>query len=361
MTNQTSQKRIEGILDIARWAPSGDNAQPWKFRVKGALDVEILVRRSNPNVYEYRHGEPTLISAGALLENIVLAAPAFGLIANWTYAGSMGGNDHIRVIFREDPTALVPDLLQQVTRRSVDRRPFRLRSITKEQKASLAQALGPDMKVRWHESTSERLKIAALSAAATNIRLRIPEAFTVHGSIVDWTNHRSENAIPSKALGLDPLTLRLTRWSMRKWSRTKLINGFGAPHMASLQMDFLPGLFSAAYFVICLPRHSTEPGSHPVETLKAGQAIQKFWLTATKLGLVVQPCVAILAFWSYVADNQEFTTSRKAQALADTLATTAETIFGRNQDIIFLGRIGWPRRQSASRSVRLPLSQLLER
>src|SRR5579872_649627 len=107
MTDLGLPKAIEAVLDTARWAPSGDNAQPWTFRVQGEHAVEVLVRRSNANVYEYRHGEPTLVSAGALLENIELAAPAFGLKARWEYAGSANGIDRIAVNFSDDRTARV--------------------------------------------------------------------------------------------------------------------------------------------------------------------------------------------------------------------------------------------------------------
>ena len=69
------------------------------------------------------------------------------------------------------------------------------------------------MQIQWYDSLSDRRRIAALSALATNIRLTIPETFPIHRSIVDWENRESETAIPSRALGLDPLTLLLTRWS----------------------------------------------------------------------------------------------------------------------------------------------------
>ena len=69
---------IERILDAARWAPSGDNAQPWRFEVRSDDDVVVWVRREVGNVYEYRDGEPTLLSVGALLENMAVTAPTFG-------------------------------------------------------------------------------------------------------------------------------------------------------------------------------------------------------------------------------------------------------------------------------------------
>ena len=361
MKDQALPKAIEAILDIARWAPSGDNRQPWSFRIKGDRDVEVLIRRSDSNVYEYRHGEPTLISAGALLENIEIAAPAYGLKATWRYAGSADGIDHIAVSFRENDTAFVPELFDEITRRSVDRRPFRMDSLSGKQKTLLSEALNLELQVQWFNRLSDRRRIAALSGLATNIRLTIPETFAIHGSIVDWENRESEHAIPSRALGLDPLTLWLTRWSMAKWSRTKFMNALGAPYFASLQMDFLPGLFSASYFAIRLTRRSSEPDAALVQIIQTGQAIQRFWLTATKLGLVMQPCIALLAFWSYAAAGQKFTSLRKMQGAAGELATGAAAIFGKIDDVVFLGRIGLPRDRSDSRSTRLPLSQLLER
>lgn len=354
-------KAVESVLEIARWAPSGDNAQPWSFRIKGDREVEVLIRRTNPNIYEYRQGEPTLISAGALLENIEIAAPAYGLKASWRYVGSTDGMDHIAVDFCNNDAASAPELFSEIARRSVDRRPFRLRALTSDQKAQLSEALNRDMRIQWYESLSDRRRIAALSALATNIRLTIPETFDVHRGIVDWEHRQSEHAIPSRALGLDPLTLGLTRWSMVKWSRTKFMNALGAPHFASLQMDFLPGLFCASYFAIRLTRQSGEPDAAVVQAIQAGQAIQRLWLTATKLGLVMQPCVAMLAFWSYHVAGREFTSARKAVAAAGKLAAGAQAIFGECDEIVFLGRIGWARGKSDSRSIRLPLNRLVVR
>jgi hypothetical protein len=357
MENEAVSKAIEAVLDIARWAPSGDNAQPWMFRITGDREVEVLIRRTNPNIYEYRHGEPTLISAGALLENIEIAAPAFGLKARWRYAASADGIDRIIVFFDDDISLSVSELFRAIPTRSVDRRRFKKDALTSEQKQQLGEALNQDMQVQWYDSLTDRRKIAGLSALATNIRLTIPETFDVHRSVVEWDRMESEDKIPSRALGLDPLTLKLTRWSMRKWSRTKLMNALGAPYLAALQMDVLPAFFCASYFVIRVKRRS---GDAEVQALQAGQAIQRFWLTATKLDLVMQPCVAILAFWTYGAGGRNFTVISKAQRTATQLATRAQAIFGRNDDIIFLARIGRPRGPSPGRSTRLPLTELLK-
>jgi hypothetical protein len=359
MAQAAVPQALEAILNIARWAPSGDNAQPWRFCIRGDRDLDVFVQRANPNIYEYRDGEPTLLSAGGLLENIKLAAPAFGLKARWRFMGSAEGIDRIAVHFSDSEASPTSELLREITRRSVDRRPFKMRALTWQQKEWLAGALGEGMQVDWFESLSQRRAIAALSGLATRIRLAIPETFQVHRSIVDWENSESEHGIPSQALGLDPVTLLLTRWSMASWERTRFMNLMGAPTFASLQMDALPGLFCASYFVIRLKRYSSEPNKAFMETLEAGQSIQRFWLTASQLGLAMQPCVAVLAFWVYAATGRNFTASTMARKTAVRLSQEAEAVLGRNEEVVFLGRIGWPRGQVASRSTRLPLKQLL--
>ena len=73
---------IEQILDLARWAPSGDNSQPWRFEIKGedALRVHIAL---DDNVYEFDRARPTLLSAGMLLETLRLAASRKGRMVWW--------------------------------------------------------------------------------------------------------------------------------------------------------------------------------------------------------------------------------------------------------------------------------------
>ena len=62
------------ILELARWAPSGDNTQPWRFEV---LDARRLVVHGHDTrdycVYDL-DGHPSQMSIGALLETMAIAA-----------------------------------------------------------------------------------------------------------------------------------------------------------------------------------------------------------------------------------------------------------------------------------------------
>ena len=353
---------MEEILDSARWAPSGNNAQPWRFRVTGqeAMTVHIT-DDSGRNVDEYRDGEPTLISAGILLETMRIAATRLQRRMDWRYGGRDERGHRIDVQFIADADVQPDSLGACVASRSVNRWPYRLSPLRKGDRLALEAALGGKLGIDWHESAGARWRIARLNGKATDIRLRIPEAFTIHQRIIDWDRRYSPTGIPACAVGLDAMTLRIMKWAMRNWSNTRLINRFAGTSGAVFQMDYLPGLCSAAYFVL---RHRTSPGSGDKRVqalLEAGEVIQRFWLTATKLGLAMQPCLATLAFAHYGKAASPFTADKAVRHKAASLAASAESILGTGGDILFIGRLGWPRPQKRlCRSTRRSFDQLLQ-
>lgn len=350
---------VEKILEAAHWAPSGDNAQPWTFEVQSEDLFDVLVRIDAGNVYEYRQGEPTLISAGTLLENIAIAAPSQGKSAGWRYQGLTGKQHRIRVELTQDRAATGHPLLAEIERRSVDRRPYQLRALSQGDKHALSDAVGPEFSVEWHESLAARRKVAGLTRLATDIRLRIPETFDIHNHIVDWKRTFSPDAIPSRALGLDAMTLKIMRWTLAKRARTEMANRMGSPVFAGLQMDFLPGIFSAAYFAFRLKQRANGAAEEASQLLRVGQAVQRFWLTASKLGLALQPCLATLAFAHYGRAKEPFTVSIAERRKAEKLADRANGDLGDVPSLRFIGRIGYPKAKLESRSLRVPLAQLV--
>ena len=352
---------VERILDAAHWAPSGDNAQPWTFEVADDRRFDICVRVEPGNVYEYRDGEPTLISAGTLLANIAVAAPSSGKRAKWSYLGAEGPLHRIRVELEDDSGASEHPLFGEIQRRSVDRRPYRMRSLTAKDKQALQEAVGPGFSLAWHESAAARRRIAGLTRLATDIRLRIPETFAIHGRIVDWQRAYSPDAIPSKALGVDAMTQKMMHWTLAKRERTEMANRLGSPFFAGLQMDFLPGLFSAAYFTFRFQEPRAAGAAGVSQLLRGGEAVQRFWLTASKRGLVLQPCLATLAFAHYGLANEPFTVATAERRKAQILARRVVRDLGDLQTTFFVGRIGYPQKAKLeSRSLRVPLAQLVK-
>jgi molybdopterin/thiamine biosynthesis adenylyltransferase len=351
---------MERILDLARWAPSGDNAQPWRFTIRSPDEVTIAIAPHDPaDVYDYAGGRPTLLSAGFLLETLRIAASGHRRRLRWQRRA--GAATLIDAHLAPEP-GLAPDpLLPMVRARSVDRTPYRLTPLTPDQKKALEAALGPDLTVRWFETREERWRITKLVARATDIRLRIPEAYKAHRAILDWERDFSPSGVPVAAVGLNPLAIRSMRWLMADWRRMDFANKvLGTTYVSQLEMDVLPGLLCAGHFTIQPAR--PEDLADPDATLRIGQALQRFWLTATAHGLVMQPALATVCFALYGENRVPFTGDagvlRKAKALADAVNAVVP---GGASALAFIGRIGAPRsRRILARSVRRPLADLID-
>ena len=95
--------------------------------------------------------------------------------------------------------------------------------------------------------------------------------------------------------------------------------------------------------------------------LEAGQRIQCFWLTSTKLGLAMQPALAILIFAHYGETAGSFTADPALQKKSKALAQAFHRVLGvGTDDFIFMGRIGQPRpKNDVCRSTRRSLPELL--
>jgi sulfur-carrier protein adenylyltransferase/sulfurtransferase len=352
---------IERILDLARWAPSGDNAQPWGFRIVGEDQVIVTITRRSDDIYDYKGGEPTLLATGMLLETMRIAASGFGRVAAWRFLGGDRNVYQIAVSFPRRHDVLPDPLLAYIPIRSVDRRSYRRRPLTARQKDELEQALGKDLRIDWQESVGQCWRAARLNAAATDIRLRLRAAYEVHRRIIDWRSTFSRDGVPAAAIGLDRLTLWLMRLVMASWARVKLMNALpGGTLIPQLELDLLPGVMCAAHFVI-QHRTTPPPDDHIGSSIRAGESLQRFWLTATALGLSLQPGFAPLVFGFYALRDFLPSGSTRIHRKARDLATSLiERSACDPATVLFRGRVGWPRKALArARSIRELLDTLV--
>ena len=353
---------IEQILDLARWAPSGDNTQHWRFEIEGPDKLTVHVRdQADDDIYDYNDGQPTLLSTGCLMECMRIAASRHGKMLRWTYEGGSDHEHRIKVELSDAPGVEPDPLLPFVPMRSVDRRPYRATPLTPAQRQALTAAVGDEFQLHWHETRSKRWQVTRLNSLATDIRLRIPEAFKIHQRGLDWQRRRSPDGIPVDAVGLDPGTLKIMRWAMRDWRRMNRLNRLPAgTSVARFQLDILPGLGCAAHYAITRAKPVSEEDRIP-SLIRCGQAVQRLWLTATQLGLCMQPGMATVIFAHYGRFGIEFTGDAKIRRRAVELADRLDRLLpGKGDDLLWMGRIGVPRtRRVGPRSIRKPLEELL--
>jgi nitroreductase len=345
------------ILDGARWAPSGDNTQPWRF--ERVSDAHIVVHGHDTRadcVYDLR-GAASQLSIGALLETIEICASEFGIAVRCTRRNDAPvETPTFDIGFEPDASVATSPLAAMVPVRSVNRRPYRTRSLTPAEIDALGACLPPGFELCWFSSVAERRRIAWLLFQNAELRLTLPEAYEVHRRIIEWNSRFSDDKVPDRALGVGSATLAIMRWAMQSWSRVSFLNRYLAgTWLPRIEMDLLPGLRCSAHLAMCA---ASAPGSID-DWVAAGRAVQRFWLTATLLGLSHQPEVTPLVFASYIRDGVRFTADgharQRAAALSDELDSLLTSEVARRS--VWLGRIG-EADPPAGRSRRLPLDRL---
>lgn len=344
------------ILDLARWAPSGDNTQPWRFEVIGSRQVLVHGFDTREHCVYDIDGRPSQMSIGALIETMSVAASGVGWEMRVSRLPSPESRPVFDVRFRPDAGLPPSPLLPCIECRSVQRRPLRMSPISALEKSEIEAAVGPNYRIVWYEGMGARWRCARLMFENAKLRLTMPEAYEVHRSIIDWGRRFSEDKVPDQALGADRLTLQLMRFAMKRWERIEVMNRWLAGTLAPrIQMDLLPGVACGAHLVIVA---ATAPRSID-DWVDAGRAMQRLWLTATRLGLQKQPELTPLVFAGYVDAGRPFTRvqalHRQAQHLRDRLAG----LLGDDlPHAVWMARIGHGE-PARARSLRLPLSRLL--
>jgi nitroreductase len=346
-TSRAEPDAVGAVLDLARWAPSGDNAQPWRFERLAGRAFAVHGRPGGGDIYDLQ-GHASGLALGALLETAAIAATSLALRAEIAHRNGafaielLDGGD-------ADPLATV------IRTRRVQRRPMRTTPLTARQREALVAAAAP-FEVRFLGSRRERRRAARLNFANALLRLGVPEAFATHAAAIEWGTDRSPERIPDRALGVDPLTARVMRWALASRPRAERLHRLGGSVGPALQMSLLPGLACAAHFVLLAGR---PPGS-PDDFVAAGRAVQRFWLTATYAGLQLQPEYTPLVFHEYLRDGVSFTRDERSLAAARAVDARLTDLVGTDalERAVFYGRLGGGR-AAAARSTRRPLEQLI--
>lgn len=350
-------EHLQAILELARWAPSGDNTQPWRFQLLG--DEHLLVHGFDTRehvVYDL-DGHASQLAVGALLETLRIAASTRERQALISRRADTP-ETHLLIDVRFEPAAdLTPDpLAASIEKRVVQRRAMSLRALEAQQKMALESSLPPGFRVLWFESLAQRWRLARFMFANAKVRLIIPEGHAVHSQAIAWGERFSEDRVPEQAVGVDPLTARIMRWAMASWPRLHFMNTWLLAHLPPrILMDLLPGLCCAAHCALLAPKALRSIDDY----LAAGAALQRFWLSATRLGLFMQPEMTPVIFSRYHRERRAFSAVGKTSGMvADIDGRLVELLAGQDvEQLFFIGRIG-AGPEPRSRSLRKPLDAL---
>jgi len=353
-----SREVLVKILDLARWAPSGDNTQPWRFEIVADDHVAVHGFDTRAHVLYDFDGHPSQMAHGALIETLRIAASGFQLATAWSIRPESPENAPVYDIYLRKSLDLAPDpLLPYVEKRVVQRRPMLMTPLTTSQQDNLSMAPGANYSIQYFASASDRLKVAKLLWDNAYIRLTCPEAYKVHREIIEWGVRYSNDRLPEEAIGVDPMTAKLMKWVMESWERVEFFNRYLMGTIAPrIQLDFIPAMACAAHILMRPNKIPTQLADY----VEAGIAMQRLWLTATANGLHLQPEMTPVIFRWYVRTETKISTVPEINYRAISLADRFErlALAEQSDSFVFFCRVG----NSAtpqSRSTRKALNDLM--
>ena len=347
---------LKTIIDYGRWAPSGDNTQPWRFKILDNEHFDILGFDLRDHCVYDLQGHASQLALGILLENLAIGAATIKKTISYQLDPQCSDEKpliHVSLIPSNQPDSA--HLAPCIPIRSVNRRALSTQKITRHDKQQLEKSVQP-LKILWFEG-KEKLKTTRLFFDSAGIRLTIPEAFATHSSIIEWNSQFSRDKMPDQCLGSSWITTKLMKFALQDWNRVHFLNRFLAgTWLPRIEMDIIPGLFSGAHFILCRDK----PAKTIEDYLESGRLVQRFWLNATEAGIQLQPQTTAMIFSQYYTQNISFTTDKKSirasERLKNKLAELISPDYSIDQ-VIFIGRIGYGK-PAQSRSIRLTLDDL---
>jgi molybdopterin/thiamine biosynthesis adenylyltransferase len=309
---------VSYVIRAGIQAPSGDNAQPWKFSYKGNTICLYLDRDADHSFFNINQ-LASVISCGAVLENMRVAATAFGLEAEIDYLPSAGKDDLMAFMKLVYSGVRTDALFESIWRRRTNRKFYEKRALPPSVLDDLRKATGdryPGVRLHFITDRSDLREAARMIYNVDRIRT---EHRPLHEHLCRMIRYSHEEAmekrdgLPLKNLEAGPageLFLKVTR----PWWLMNLMNRIGVGRLVAFH-SYQGILHASGVGVLTVPGMKTE------DFLKGGQALERLWLTLTHKGLAVQPMTAITLFWlRWQLEGQENFSRRHRRLLRDVWA-----------------------------------------
>lgn len=342
------------ILEEARWAPSGDNTQPWRFEREDPLRIVVHGLSTEAYCLYDVGGRMSAVAVGALLESVSIAASRYGYAVKSTLRSAQTCPEAIvsYELALTKSNSAIDSLAPYIIERQTHRFALGRRALTSDEKNELERSVPKTVTVTWIEGQA-RDRFARMLYRTGTLKVVLPELHALYERVIEKNAIKSIDRIPDHALGLDPLATLIAHWALKKKKTAAFFNTYcGGTIIPRVETDLIPGFFCGAHFALSLDHYPNTID----EWVSVGRSVQRFWLTVTKLGLLFQPEMAPLIFAGFSMEGRNFSIHPHANHIAVELAKNLEHFLDARK-AVFLGRIGDGTKR-ASRSTRLSLKDL---
>jgi len=319
---------IRAILGYALLAPSGHNAQPWTVRA-GDGELRIGTDRSRwlPKVDPLNR--ELALSVGAFLENLLIAAPNYGHLADFTVTGAdASGGELLQVTLKDTPIRAVP------LGRLGARRTLRTGQLSQTLSGDDVRSLTADFNNEAHffsPASREGRYLAEGAIEANRAQALRDDAQEELAEWIRWTNadgraHRD---------GLTPESMEISGpagWYVRHFMdrgsvRSQSFRDRGVDRVRD-QVAACGG------WIVVTSRDGTLPS-----LIETGRRTERMWLGVRERGIAIHPMTQLL----------------EEKGFQDRVAPE----LGVTGSVQFILRVGYVRRYPGPTSPRVPVSTIL--
>jgi molybdopterin/thiamine biosynthesis adenylyltransferase len=286
---------IERVVTAATTAPSGGNAQPWRFEWDGRhLRVRLDRGRADAGI------DPAFASAwtaiGAACENVAIASGSCGRPANFCWFPDAADPDLAALVtFGRDgaPAAGFVRLFRLLSRRCTDRSVGAVApALTDRERSVLHDAAAVHgVWLRVVEDGPRIERFADMVGRSDRIRMLNPNLHREFVGELRWsgdTAHPGDDGIAVESLGLEPGGPEMLSLVARPAVASFLARNDLGGRLAAVQSRAVSATTALVMLAVGTDR--------PVDRLLGGRALQRLWLEATSLGLAVHPVTPLTLF-----------------------------------------------------------------
>lgn len=326
-----NKKEILEILNLGIQAPSGDNWQPWKFKVQNN-SIQIFNASRDTTIYnKLKWG--SYIAFGALIENILIGSRDMGFNPVLTVSKNLGHDDYVGEISLEPNKQLAGSepLRSCIIPRATNRKQYQTTPLSKTEAEEIQKSITKFDPVKV-QIIDDRKTIGTIAdSASVNEKLLFKNDF-MHKSFmetINWTKEEDEKnstGLYIETLELPPpakFVFRLIRKDF--WfNLSKKIGLYNLVRQANIQNYTKSGNI----LIFSIPNFTHD------NLLMIGRAMQHTWLTLTFMGYSCQPMSALL-FLYYVSyegkapelSNEETEEVKKAFQKIKEINTSQHPVF----------------------------------
>lgn len=333
---------IKNILEYAVNAPSGNNSQPWKFKVK--QNKIYIYNVSDGDITPYNFDQKgSYIAHGALIENISIIALKYGYQIKTEIFPDKNHLDNVAIVTLEKSIPKEEPLFEHILNRATNRRIYKKTQLKSEHKDEILKTEKEVIGGGEIILIEDYDKIKKLAQALGLHERLIFENKMIHDIVFSkilWSekeNFEKRTGLYMKTKFPDMPSFLLPLMKLfGNWQFISIINKIGFPKKIHKQ-SANSCISSSALCAILVDNDINE------NFLMGGRLFQRIWLKATKLGLSIQPITGIpyLARRILLAGNSDGFPPEQIQLIKQS-SDVIDNIFNKNKKtIIMIFRIGY--------------------